>query len=265
MLSSSQIKNKLLTPIVVFLQKTAVLSAVACRLVKWTGKHKDPIHPKHLVKIRDPWYLEYLHAQDIVLDVGCNNGQHTLKAAKKCKFIYGFDYDRGLLQLAQKEASRLSLKNVEFQIGNAEKAYPYKKQTFNIILFFDVLEHLYEREQALKEIHRVLKPKGKLLLSVPNKDTSWKRLQERLGLPYYSDPDHKVEFTQKTIEQLLNNTGYKATKILPVTLDTPWVGVIDVVGGLSLSAYAAISRWRRQQALFNPKESIGWEIVCIKK
>ena len=60
--------------------------AVAVRLVKYTGKSREAIHPKHLVDAPwHHWYVDYLQAGDVVLDVGCANGAHTLAAAGRVR------------------------------------------------------------------------------------------------------------------------------------------------------------------------------------
>jgi len=49
---------------------------------------------------------------------------------------------------------------------------------------------------------------------------------------------------------------------MPVVYDTPWAGVIDAVGGVSLGLYARLSRWKRDVALSRPRESTGFRVVA---
>src|SRR5439155_1332096 len=66
--------------------------AVAVRLVKYSGKSRHLIHPKHLVEAPwHDWYVEHLEPSDVVLDVGCANGAHTVKAAQRAKRVEVFD------------------------------------------------------------------------------------------------------------------------------------------------------------------------------
>jgi hypothetical protein len=49
---------------------------------------------------------------------------------------------------------------------------------------------------------------------------------------------------------------------MPVVYDTPWAGIIDAVGGLSLGLYTRLSRWKRAVALRRPDESTGFRVVA---
>src|SRR3990170_416414 len=102
--------------LVVLLKNLEVGSAIAVRLTKFTGKAKQPIHPKHLVTNK-LWFDSYFKKQDVVLDLGCGNGQNTHKASKFVKRVVGVDYDEFSLNIARKTAKT---KNVDFKKLNLE-------------------------------------------------------------------------------------------------------------------------------------------------
>lgn len=248
---------------VIFLQRLRILSSIAIRLTKLTGKSKEPIHPKHLANF-EPWFKKFLDKNDLVLDIGCNNGQQTLKAAKVVKKIIGIDVDEKLLEIAKREAKRKRISNVTFLVVSAETKLKFRENSFDKVLFFDVLEHIENQNLALSEIWRVLKKDGLLLLSVPNKNTSWKRLQRSVGLSYFSDPDHKREYSKAEITKLLENHKFTILKMSPVVFDTPFAPIFDLVGGFSISVYKKLAAWKRKKAIENPAESTGFEIVAQK-
>jgi len=249
---------------VYILKRSRGLSALSCRLSKWTGKSKYPIHPKHLIRKKDDWYLKDIKKNDVVLDLGCGNGQHTLKTAKKCKKIIGFDYDEGQLKIGRKSAEEKRLKNVRFKKRDLEKKLPFKNNKFDKILALDILEHLYKRNQFLKEIWRILKPGALVYLAVPNKNTSWKKMQRRVGLNSVTDPDHKIEYSLKEIKMLVGSLDYKIVRLEPIVFDTPWAGFIDFMGGFSLKLYERLLAWKKNKAENNLKESIGFKIILKK-
>jgi len=238
--------------------------ALGVRLVRYTGKSGHFIHPKHLVEAPwHDWYVEYLLPSDLVLDVGCANGAHTVKAARRARRVVGVDYDVGQLRIATATARALGLRNVQVFAWDLTRAFPFPDASIDAVLFLDVIEHLHPRVQVLTEIRRVLRPSGRLLVSGPNRDTSWRRRLREAGLFAFSDPDHKVEYTQGEFLAELSAGGFEpAGPVMPVVYDTPWAGMIDAVGGLSLGLYTRLSRWKRDVVLRRPEESTGFRVVA---
>lgn len=257
-----QIIKKIL---VILLKKLEAGSSLGVRLVKLTRKSPYPIHPKHLAEIEVPWYLTYLTKDNVVLDLGCHQGHHAFRAARIVKRIVGVDIDEKQLKIAGELAQKQNLTNVRFKkINLEEKLSDFTSEQFDTVMLFDVLEHLKNRSQIMQEIHRVLKSKGLLLLSVPNKNTSWKKLQRAAGLNSFADSDHKIEYSQKEIMEFLKQHYFKVLKIEPVVYDTPMSGIIDFIGGISLSLYKKLQVWKRNYALKHSQESIGFRLISRK-
>lgn len=243
------------------------LKSASMRLTRWTGKSSVYIHPKHLAgpDAGHHWFTEYLKPGDVVLDVGCGSGAHALRAARRCRLVVGFDYDGRQLAVSQRLAAERGIKNLRLLKASAETHLPFADGTFDQVLFLDVLEHLHRRQAALREIGRVLRDGGILFLAAPNRETSWKRRLEAAGLFHYSDPDHKIEYSREELEAELEESGFRVEgEFAPIVYDTPWAGLIDFVGGLSLSAYRRLSRWKREAAWRHPQESTGWRLRCRK-
>jgi len=233
------------------------------RLVKWTGKSEYAIHPKHLLGTTSQyWYLEHLQPDDVTLDVGCGNAMHTLSCAPRCHEIYGFDYNAEQLQIGQRAVKDGGIHNVYLQKGDAEERWDFPDDYFDKVLLLDVLEHLNKREFVLQEAKRTLKDDGRLIFSVPNRDTSWKKLRREAGLFAYADPDHKIEYTLEEIKAELARNGFTCESARPIVYDTPWDWAINVIGGISLKWYRKLQEWKRDVALRKPEESTGFRIVA---
>lgn len=243
------------------LKETDLLSALAVRMTKWLGKSNVPIHPKHFLN-KSPWFVLGLAKNDIVLDLGSGNGQNAIKASRKCKKVIGLELDINLIDLAKKSSKK---KNIVFMKANLEKNLPLKNNLFDRVIFLDVLEHLHNRVEILKEIHRVLKSGGRLFIGVPNSETSWKKCQRSAGISSFSDPDHKVEFTKLQISNLLKKSGFEIESFNYGKFDIPLRGLVDVVGAMSLSIYKRIDSIRANYGNKYPKEASGFEIVAVKK
>ena len=237
------------------------------RLVRLTGKRPYAIHPKHLVDHPwHDWYVPHLQANDFVLDVGCANGAHLVRAATHCRAIVGFDYDLAQLPIAARTIREQALGNARVFAWDITGAFPFPDRRFSAALFLDVIEHLHPRVAVLREIARVLRDDGRLLVSGPNRATRWRRRLEAAGLFSYSDPDHKIEYTREEFLADLAAGGFEPVgEVEPVVLDTPWAGAIDAVGGLSLGLYDRLSRWKRDAALRRPQDSTGFRVVARKR
>ena len=244
------------------LNKTKPLCGWAPVLVKITGKSQEAIHPKHLIKVEDLWFKSCLNKNMKILDIGSGNGQLTLKTSRHCKEIIGIEINKKQLKMAQNEQKRLKFFNVKFKKANAEKRLDFADSSFDAIIFLDVLEHLKNRRQILIECKRILKKEGRMFISVPNKETSWKKRLKKAGLFYYANPDHKIEYSISTITKELKKGGFAILDIRPIIYDTPFIGFIDLIGGLSLKLYTKITFWRISRVGKQPEESTGFRIVC---
>jgi 2-polyprenyl-3-methyl-5-hydroxy-6-metoxy-1,4-benzoquinol methylase len=243
------------------------LKRLAIRLTRWTGKSREYIHPKHLLGDSEEqyWYLAHLTRDAVVLDVGCGHGMHTARVARRCRWVAGVDGDLTALVVARRMSRSLPAPGTSFFAADLEQGLPVSSARFDTVLCLDLLEHLHHRDLLLTEIRRVLKPGGLLLLSVPNRATSWKRRLERAGLCAYSDPDHKIEYTLEELEAELQRSGFRIVQLHPTVYDTPFIGLIDLVGGVSVSLYRRLTEARRRLARQYPQENAGFFAVCSTK
>ena len=110
-------------------------------------------------------FKKYVASGDKVLDLGCGNGR-LLDVLSDIEIDYlGVDLSANLLEIAQEKH-----KSNRFLKMDGEKI-PARDESFDVIFCLAVLHHLpssRERVQLLKEVRRVLKPGGKLILTVWN-------------------------------------------------------------------------------------------------
>jgi SAM-dependent methyltransferase len=253
-------------PIWFWMKLDARAGRFAKTLVQWTGKSDQPLHPKHLVPSEEHcWYLPEIGEGSLVLDIGCNAGAHAIACAKVGARVVGVDLDLGELRVARNLVRRQGLETVGLCVSQCETNWPLRDRSFDVVLILDVLEHLVARGAALAETHRVLKDNGRLLVSIPNRDTSWKRLRRRLGLFDLADPDHKIEYTLDEAIAEVRSGGFELVgEPAPVVVDTPVAGLIDLVGGFSLGWYGRLTRWKRDEAGRHPGESSGFRFLLRK-
>jgi 2-polyprenyl-3-methyl-5-hydroxy-6-metoxy-1,4-benzoquinol methylase len=100
----------------------------------------------------------------LVLDLGAGDGAFTVPMVESGLPVVASDLSHLRLVKLKAHTSRLA----ECDASNL----PFKKQSFDSVLFIEVLEHLPDHETqkaALREFARVLKPSGRLILSTPNR------------------------------------------------------------------------------------------------
>ena len=156
--------------------------ALGVRLVRYTGKSGHFIHPKHLVEAPwHDWYVEHLLPSDLVLDVGCANGAHTVKAARRARRVVGVDYDVGQLRIATATARALDLRNVQVFAWDLTRAFPFPDASIDTAVATLVFCTIPDPASAIGEIARVLKPEGRLLFleHVRSNDPNAARWQDR--------------------------------------------------------------------------------------
>jgi 2-polyprenyl-6-hydroxyphenyl methylase/3-demethylubiquinone-9 3-methyltransferase len=101
-----------------------------------------------------------------VLDVGCSFGHTSLLAAKKGAGVFGVDINHSLLEVGVKLGEANGIK-VNFLRANA-KRLPFTDKTFDVVICSELIEHVIDWQNVLKEITRVIKKGGRAVISTPN-------------------------------------------------------------------------------------------------
>jgi SAM-dependent methyltransferase len=129
-----------------------------------------------------------------VLDAGCGMGYGSAELARVAASVVGVDISGETVASARQ---RYDLPRVTFLQGSCA-ALPFRAASFDLVVAFEVIEHLREWRDFLAEARRVLAPGGQCLISTPNRD-------------YYADsrgrsgpnPYHEHEFSFEEFRQEL--------------------------------------------------------------
>ena len=117
--------------------------------------------------VGNPFSLGPLAPGDAVLDIGCGAGVDSLVAGYLVGAggrAVGLDVTPAMIERARAHQARLGLNHVTFQVGEAE-ALTFPDATFDAIISNGVFNLTLNKEKALHEAHRVLKPGGRLMLA----------------------------------------------------------------------------------------------------
>lgn len=102
-----------------------------------------------------------LKGHERLLDVACGDGYWTTRLAPLAREVIGFDFNRNRLLQARRQGP-----DIAGLVGCDAHCLPFRTGSFDAAIGICVLEHFRDDLQALKELRRVLKPGGKLALTV---------------------------------------------------------------------------------------------------
>jgi len=127
---------------------------------------------------------EYINPDDRLLDFGCGPGTFSLLVSPLCKTVHSVDISKEFINTCIENIEKLNVKNVIPAVLVSDDV-PFADNYFDVIMMVDVIHHLDDIEFRMKEIYRLLKPGGRLLIFEPNK------LNPVLWLLHYFDPNER--------------------------------------------------------------------------
>lgn len=199
--------------------------------------------------------VENVRKGERILDIGCGNGILYDALAKKSIDYTGLDVSAKLLKLAR---TRMPAK-AKFIKGSILDL-PFQDNSFDWVFAFAVLHHIPSKElqnQAVREIYRVLKPGGKIIISVwnlysdyaknrfkiaeqlKNRPTGWNKNDLTIS---WKATAHRVVnryvycFTQKSLSAIFRRHSFKKVKIFFQSQSGQTTRDIKMGQNISLSA-----------------------------
>ena len=129
----------------------------------------------------------------VVLDAGCGVGYGTAHLAREATRVVGVDVDEETITYAR---TRYGGANVEFLVADV-LALPFDADAFDVACSFEIVEHVPDAERFVRELARVLRPGGTLVLSTP-------RAEDPALRP--DNPFHEREFDADALRGLLQES-----------------------------------------------------------
>jgi SAM-dependent methyltransferase len=173
-----------------------------------------------------------------VLDVGCGEGCFGRLKPDAQASVYGVDND----PIAVEAASAYEITaRVDLDTG----VLPFDDATFDAVFAKDVLEHLSHPWTLLAEIKRVLRPGGRLVVSVP------------MEFPQlvWSDYTHVRGYTRDAVANMLDDCGFHVQHVVPM-------GAIPLFGRLGLvNLLPTVLRLPGMRRLFGR----SWEALAVRR
>jgi ubiquinone/menaquinone biosynthesis C-methylase UbiE len=144
------------------------------------------------------------------LDVACGPGRLTMAFANHAKQATGLDVTEKLLDIARTEAENLKIDNIVFTYGSALEI-PFDDNTFDTVSCRAAFHHFAAPEQVLKEMARVLKPSGEILIAdiLGNEDAT--KAKRHDAIEQLCDPTHVRCLSKTGFQTLFDEMALDAT------------------------------------------------------
>lgn len=200
---------------------------------------------------------------DTILDLGCGPG-HYLKLLSFLSLklhLIGVDMDKDALFQVKKNLERKGVSTID---ADLMKKLPFQNNSFGKILMSEVIEHLPDDSKALKEVYRIIKKRGVLIITVPN-----------ANFPFFWDPvnwilnhyfktcikkgfwggiwtNHERLYNPEEIKKLIEKVGFKVTKLESLTWwCLPFNHNLLYGGKFSKATAKSMSNYIREKSLFS--------------
>lgn len=166
-----------------------------------------------------------------ILDVGCSAGYLGEYLRAQGHRVTGIDITPEAIEKATEFLNEAHCMKVEDYFAS----YPESK--FDVVIFGDVLEHVINAEEVLRLTAQALKPRGRVVASIPNVGHLAVRAMLLEGRWEYAnlgllDRDHVRFFTRETIQKLFEDSGYKVNEMRSTNLP---VETVDELCGMKLN------------------------------
>jgi methionine biosynthesis protein MetW len=179
-------------------------------------------HINNMLRIFDENLKTY--SPNNILDVGCGNGDRTIRIANHFNIdirnAYGVDYDEQNVIASKK---RFNAKKIDLETDDL----PYEDNTFDLAICNQVLEHLKNYRKVIDDLIRVTKGGGYIAVGIPNLAHLINRIYLLFGIQpmcIHLDGPHVRSFTHKSFVKMLDSLqgieliDYKGALMYPLPL-----------------------------------------------
>lgn len=171
--------------------------------------YDDGVHVKHRLTGYHDFFVDRVRSGERVLDVGCGKGELAYDLVVRAgATVVGIDSNPHHLAFAR---SHFVHERLEFRDGDVLESVP--EGHFDAVVLSNVLEHLEPRIDLLRRIVASAGPR-RVLVRVPVLARDWTvPLRREVGLPYYWEDDHRIEYDVDGFREELREAGLQVTEL----------------------------------------------------
>jgi len=183
-----------------------------------------------------------------ILDIGCGFGEALGYHADRGCNVYGVETDKNILRVSKKY-------NYNVHVGSFDAAQ-YQPKYFDYVTMDQVIEHMVSPLNSLRDISKILRPGGYLVISTPNVKGWGAKLFRRRWIHWHAH-HHLQYFSKKSLEILARTTNFKVVNVYSITnsewLYYQWLHVLMYPASGELSIF-----WNKKNEL--PK----WKKILLR-
>jgi len=172
------------------------------------------------LQIRHRYILDLLECnRNKVLDIGCGPGEMIVDLLKRGYKVCGADISMEMLNIARKNIRTQNLVNSHQLVQSSIEYLPFRDSSFDAVICAGVIEYLDADDRALKELNRVLKPSGILIITVRNALCPMRILDKGLDF-LWSQP--RISKLLTHLKSLITKIQVQERKTVEYRKHIPW-------------------------------------------
>ena len=159
-----------------------------------------------------------ISTQDTLLDFACGTGEYAIFAAPKVRYVQGVDISKGMIEIAQKQAIKSNMNNINFLCNPVEQT-PFEDGSFSVVICRSAFHHFHDYTEIFNEMIRCCQGGGRIsvqdIIAYPDEriDNFFEEFERTV------DVSHHKTLTKEYIESLYNQKGIKIKNTFEIEIE----------------------------------------------
>jgi ubiquinone/menaquinone biosynthesis C-methylase UbiE len=164
---------------------------------RWAAFYDVDENP--LVALEQPWVDRLLgEVRGLsLLEVGCGTGRHAIRLASHGAVVHALDFSPEMLEQARQKPGN---EHVRFQLHDLSLPLPFSNQAFDRVLCALVLDHISDLDSLFREMRRVCRPSGRVVITAMHPAMMLRGVQAR-----FRDPQSGEEVRPASVPNQLSD------------------------------------------------------------
>ena len=171
---------------------------------RWAAIYDVDENP--LVALEEPWVDRLLgEVRGLsLLEVGCGTGRHAIRLASRGAVVYALDFSTVMLEQARQKPGA---EHIRFQLHDLSLPLPFSDRTFDRVLCALVLDHISDLSSLFREMRRVCRPSGRVVITAMHPAMMLRGVQAR-----FRDPQSGEEVRPASVAHQLTDYVMAASR-----------------------------------------------------